>query len=262
MPVSLKRLVLSSFLMLFAMSAARAQTPDAPPPQGNQSQVPPPGTAEHHDRRGAMEGRRTIGQITAIQGDNFTVSRPDGAKVTVKLTGKTEFRKDRQPAKQADFKVGDFVMVRGEENADHSMTAELLGGRSTGGGGPGGGPGGGVFFGETGKDFVAGEVKSLDPPKVTLQRPDNVTQTVELNEETSLRRGRESITMADIQAGDHIFARGAASNESFVAKSVNLIPPEMWKRMQEMNGVAGPSNGGGTAPPPPAAGQKPPEPRR
>jgi len=179
-----------------------------------------------------MEGHGTIGQITAIQGDNFTVTRPDGTKVTVKLTGKTEFRKDRQPAQQGDFKVGDFVMVRGEENTDHSITAELLGGRSAGGG-PGGGPGGGVFFGEMGKDFVAGEVKSLDPPKVTLQRPDNVTQTVELNEETSLRKGRESITMADIQTGDHLVMHGAMQNGVFVPKTVMVVSPEQWERMQQ-----------------------------
>jgi hypothetical protein len=202
-----------------------------------------------------MEGRGAIGQITAIQGDTFTVIRPDGTKVTVKLTGKTEFRKDRQPAKQADFKVGDFVMVRGEENADHSITTELLAGRSTGGGGPGGGPGGGVFFGEMGKDFVAGEVKSLDPPKVTLQRPDNVTQTVELNEETSLRRGRESITMADIQPGDHLVMHGALQNGVFVPKTVMLVSPEQWERMQQFaKGRATSGNAGG-----PSAVGKPPQ---
>ena len=49
-----------------------------------------------------------------------------------------------------------------------------------------------------------GEVKTIDPPRVTVMRTDNVAQTLELNEETSLRRGRESITMAEIQAGDHV----------------------------------------------------------
>jgi hypothetical protein len=194
-----------------------------------------------------MEGHGTIGQITSIQGNYFTVTRPDGTKVTVKLTDKTEFRKDRQPAKQADFKVGDFVMVRGEENTDHSITAESLGGRSAGGG-PGAGPGAGAFFGEMGKDFIAGEVKSLDPPNVTVQRPDQVTQTVELNEETSLRKGRESITMADIQAGDHLVMRGAMQNGVFVPRTVMLLSPEQWERMRQFAG------GGGTTP---AAGKSP-----
>jgi hypothetical protein len=203
-----------------------------------------------------MEGRGTIGQITAIEGDIFTVTRPDGTKATVKLTDKTEFRKDRQPAKQADFKVGDFVMVRGEENADHSITAEMLGGRSTRAGPGSGGPGVGAFFGEMGKDFIAGEVKSLDPPKVTLQRTDNVTQTVELDEDTSLRKGRESITMADIQPGDHLVMHGALENGVFVPKTVILVSPEQWQRMQQFSTGGAGASGKTEAPP---AARKPPQ---
>jgi hypothetical protein len=92
-----------------------------------------------------------------------------------------------------------------------------------------------------------------------MLRIDNVTQTMELNEETSLRSGRDSITMADIQAGDHVFARGAVVNDMFVPKNLNVIPPEMWKRMQEMRAENGPQ---GAVPPttmPPPPQQKPPE---
>src|SRR5207247_1970762 len=109
-------------------------------------------------------------------------------------------------------------------------------GRSGGSpGGPGmGGPGGGMMMGggELGKDFVFGEVKSVDAPKITVMRPDNVTQTLELNEETSLRKGRESVTMADIQPGDHVFVRGGVQANAFVPKMVMVIGPEQWKRMQ------------------------------
>ena len=95
------------------------------------------------------------------------------------------------------------------------------------------GPGG--MLGTLGKDFVVGEVKSVETGKLTVLRTDSVRQTLELNEETSLRRGRDSITMADIQPGDHIVARGTVVNDVFVPKAVNVIPPEQWKRMQEMN---------------------------
>ena len=160
------------------------------------------------------------------------VARPDGSAVKVKLTDKTEFRKDRQAAKLGDFKVGDFVMVRGQESADHSVNAEMVATRT---GGPGGGPGGRMGpMGTMGKDFVVGEVKAVDAPKLTVLRVDNVTQTIELNEETSLRKGRESITMAEIQPGDHVMARGAEENGAFVPKFVMVISPEQWKRMEEM----------------------------
>jgi hypothetical protein len=183
------------------------------------------------------------GKITAMQGTTIQIETPDG-NISVKITDKTEYRKDRQPAKLGDFKVGDLVFVRGEEGADHSVTAQMIGARS--GGGPEGGgrgPGGGGGFGEMGKDFIVGEVKSIDAPKLTVLRPDNVTQTLELNEETSLRKGRESITMADIQPGDHVVVRGAVQNNTFMPKNVMVLSPEQWKRMQEMgmgrNGPAG-----------------------
>ena len=110
--------------------------------------------------------------------------------------------------------------------------------------------------GTMGKDYVVGEVKSLDPPKLVVLRTDNVTQTLELNEDTSLRRGRDSITMADIQPGDHIFVRGAVANGAFVPKNVMVIPPEQWKRMQEMMSEGGqgrPAPQNSPGPPPPAA---------
>jgi hypothetical protein len=35
-----------------------------------------------------------------------------------------------------------------------------------------------VAFGEMGKDFVAGVVKSVGAPKLTVLRADNITQTL------------------------------------------------------------------------------------
>jgi hypothetical protein len=64
-----------------------------------------------------------------------------------------------------------------------------------------------------------------------------VTQTIELNEDTSLHKGRDAITMADVQVGDHLLARGALQDKVFVPKFVMVIGPEQWKRMQEMGGM-------------------------
>src|SRR5271170_7514773 len=246
-PMNRQHLYLTRFLFLFlAASIGTARAQDAPA----QDQTAPPAN-RGGGRGGPGQGRGTMGKITAISGNSLEVTKQDGSKVTVKLTDATEFRKDRQPAKMADFKVGDMVMVRGAENPDHTVTAEMIGGRSgTGpGGGPGGfgGGGGGAALGEQGKDYVSGEVKSIDPPKLTVLRSDNVTQTLELNEDTSLRRGRESITMADIKVGDHIMARGAANGEVFVPKGLMVMTPEMWQRMQQY--AASGANGNAAAPP-------------
>ncbi len=233
-------------ISLLVVSLADAQ--DAPPPaSGNASQ------GQGRNWGGQEGGQRPLfGKITALKNGTMEIARPDGTVVTVKLTDQTEFRKDREKAAATDFKVGDTVMVRGDENPDHTVTAKLVGARAGGGPGGPGGPGG-MQMGTLGKDYVAGEVKSIDPPRVTVLRTDNVTQTLELNEGTSLRKGRESITMADIQVGDHIMARGAVQNDLFVPKGVTVMNPEQWKRMQEMAAQYGGAHGTGSAPAAPDA---------
>ena len=243
-----------SLLLLLLAMMSRAQSPalaavaqeQGAPPEGRPRQTP-------NDSRGVP----VFGKITAVGKGSMEVAKPDGGTVAVKITDKTEYRKDRQSAKREDFKVGDLVFVRGEENPDHSMTAQTVNGRS------GGGAEGGRGFGEMGKDFVVGEVKSVDAPKLTVLRADNITQTLELNEETSLRRGRESITMADIQPGDHVVVRGAVENNAFVPKNVMLLSPDQWKQMEEMrrkNGVGPGGNAPGGSKPAAAPKGNPPQP--
>ena len=245
-----KKCLRLSLLLLLAATVGRAEAPATAAP--GQEQGAPPSAGQ---MLGPNEGRGQplVGKITAIHKGSLEVAKPDGTTVTVRITDKTEYRRDRQGAKLEDFKAGDMVFVRGEENADHSVTAVLIGGRS-GGGGP---EGGGRVLGEMGKDFVVGEVKSIDAPKLTVLRPDNVTQTLELNEETSLRRGRESITMADIQIGDHVVVRGGVQNNMFVPKNVMVLSTEQWKRMQEMGVIRDGSAGTG---PPVLPKDKPPQP--
>jgi len=241
-------------LVLFAASAfAWAQSPDGTQAPAGQEGGRPRGQGQ------SDAGPRLAGKITAIHGGTLELMKIDGSTVSIKISDKTELRKDRQPAKLGDFKTGDLVLVRGDENPDHTVSAQLIAGR-TGSGAMGGGPGGGGRMGggqvgTMGKDFVIGEVKSIDPPNITVLRTDNITQTIELNEETSLRKGRDSITMADIQVGDHLFARGASPNNSFAPKMVMLIEPEQWKRMQEFAEGAPPQ--AGKAPRAEAPGQKP-----
>ena len=241
-----------SLLLLLSATPVLAQD-SVTPPQLQQSSRP-----ETELRQAPQEGRGrgVAGKITAIKGGALELERMDGGNVTIKLGDKTEYRKDRQSAKLQDFKVGDMVFIRTEGAGDQDLTALVVAGRT--GNGPGmGGPGGGLMMmggGELGKDFVFGEVKSVDAPKITVLRPDDVTQTLELNEETSLRKGRESVTMADIQVGDHVFVRGGVQNNTFVAKMVMVIGSEQWKHMQEMGVLPG-------APKPPADSKpNPPQP--
>ena len=272
-PGILAGLVIS--LLLAVMRVAAQPPQEAPLPQN-----PPAAQGANPAQTPGRGGERrpgVFGKLTAVHEQSIEITRQDGSVVTVKISASTQFRKEREAAKLSDFKVGETVFVRGEENADHTWSAEIIGERPNGGfgggagagagggagggrgAGQGGGTGGGRPTGVLGQDYVFGEVKSIDAPKLTVLRPDNVTQAVELNEETSLRKGRDSITMADIQAGDHIMVRGGMVNNAFQPKSVMVISPEQWKRMQEMG--SGGVNGQAAKPPQDTSKpQNPPEP--
>jgi hypothetical protein len=259
------RSVLALIVAILMLPVASSQASSGRYPAALQEAAAPAAQAPNEDRQIPL-----FGKITAVHDSSIEVVNPNGERIAVKINSKTEFRKDRQAAKRSDFKVGDVVIVRGEENPDHSWTAQLIGARSMSGpngregrGGPGG-PGGGFGgpAGTLGKDFVVGEIKSIDAPKLSVLRSDNVTQSIELNEDTSLRKGRDSITMADVQVGDHVFARGAIQANVFVPKVVVVINPEQWKRMQDMAGEPKgqrrpPSAGPGAD----SQSQKPPEPQ-
>jgi hypothetical protein len=271
----MRKVEMKAFVKLFSVSlfclsvvaieaqALPFQDPPAQTPAAPQATAPPQGGGRGGERRPGV-----FGKLTAVNGQSLEITRQNGDKVIVNIAGSTQFRKEGQEAKLADFKVGDEVFVRGSENADHTWTADVVGARpagfgglpraggAEGGRGPGGG--GGRPAGMLGQDYVLGEVKAVDAPKLTILRPDNVSQTVELNEDTSLRKGREAITMADIQPGDHIMVRGGMTNNVFLPKSVIVFSPEQWKRMQEMGMAGGPPSA--TPPKDPNPQQKPPEP--
>ena len=215
------RIVLS--LALACCFAAAQQT--APDQQGQNQQ-----------RRGfeGREFRGTMGQITEISGSTLKIKLRDGSIGTVNITSDTRFRKGRQQAQLSDFKVGDNVIVPGDSTGDKTWTAQIVGE----------GPSQAQMEemqqrmkDAMGKTVVVGDVKSIDPPKLTVTRTDGVEQTIEADENTSFRKGRdESITMPDIKVGDTIFARGELKNGTFVPTAVNVVPPEMARRMKENGG--------------------------
>jgi Cu/Ag efflux protein CusF len=193
-----------------------------------------PGQAQERRGFGAREFRGVAGQITEISGSTLKIKLRDGSTGTVNITSDTRFRKAGQQAQLSDFKVGDNVMVRGDSTGDKTWTAQVVGE----------GPSQAQMQEmqqrmkeAMGKTIVVGDVKSIDPPKLTVTRTDGVEQTLEADENTSFRKGRdESITMPDIKVGDTIFARGELKNGTFVPTAVNVVPPEMARRMKENGG--------------------------
>jgi hypothetical protein len=220
----------AAFVFLMSVFPALAQEPGRPnPPAGR-------------EQRRFDPNEFVAGRITEVTSSGFVLERRDGSTVKVQLTDKTEFRKDGEAAKREDFPVGTIVFVRGTAGEGGVWVAQAVATR-TGPGSPGGG------MGLLGGEFIAGEVKVLDPPSLTILKPDGASVTLELDENTSLRRGRESITMADIHAGDHVVVRGETKDGKYLPKGLNVVTPEQWERMMQMRARRGgpPSHPPGTA---------------
>src|SRR5438132_154868 len=72
---------------------------------------------------------------------------------------------------------------------------------------------------------VAGKVKAINETKLTIARPDNQSQDIEVDENTSFKKGSESVTLADIKVGDFVFGPGEVKDGTFVSKQLNIGRP-------------------------------------
>ena len=206
---------LTILVLLAAPLLCGAQTSDQPAPSDKPAS---PQAQPRREGRGMRQGQGIAGTIGEIKADGFTVKTLQGKTVTVKVTSETRFRKDRQDAKLADFKPGDMVMVGGEPAGNDAWTARFVASRQ----GVGGGNMQALREG-MGKEFIAGEVKAIDGTKLTIARPDGQTQTIEVDENTSFRKGRDSITLPDIKVGDRVFGRGQLNSAGvFVPTTFNV----------------------------------------
>lgn len=175
-----------------------------------------------------MRGNANAGQISEINGDNFTVKTQMGATLTVKTTAETRFfGKDRTPAALKDLKTGDYVAASGPltegvvqarfvVQLDDASIKRLE-----------------EFKANLGKTVIAGEVKEIADTKLTILRPDGQTQVIELDESTSLRRREESITLADIKPGDRVFGNGELKNGVFVPKELRVMGAGMRRTREQ-----------------------------
>jgi len=175
-------------------------------------------------RRGmAMDFPGVGGQITAIEGSTVTLHTFRGETAKVNITSSTRLTRDRNPAKLGDFKVGDRVFVSGDQGKDGVWTANVLAQRS------GEGPRAGVAQQnpeDNGKTYIFGVLANIDGTKLTIKKPDNSEQVIEVDDNTSFHNERrESVTLAEIKVGDFVRGPGAMKNGVFVAKVLNAGRP-------------------------------------
>lgn len=75
-----------------------------------------------------------------------------------------------------------------------------------------------------GKTWMMGKVTAIDGVKVTIAGSiDNLPLAFVADENTTFRKRREPITLADIQVGDMVRAEGALKDGTFTATAVNVM---------------------------------------
>lgn len=202
-----------------------------------------PASAQMQEGQGPrrMPGEGVMGKVTAVAADSVTVAPAKGGDaVVVKIADDTRIIKERQPIKIAEIKVGDSVMARGQlagTTLQARMLAvvnpEMIERMQQGGGfGMGMGAGQGQFKPEDwGKTFVAGRVKGINETTLTISNPNSQqTLNIEVDENTSFKKGRDSITLADIKADDFVVGPGEVKNGVFVAKELRVGGGRMMQR--------------------------------
>jgi hypothetical protein len=199
-------------------------------------------------------GGGLMGTVTEAAADHFTIKTDTGETYTVHFSVNTRMMKqgagmrDRgergqggqggqareggegdergqgaggnppQPIKPADIKVGDAIAAMGEiDSAAKSVGATAIlqidpeRARQMR-----------EMQANYGKTWLMGKVTAIDGVKVTLMGGiDKAAHTFVADENTTFRKRREPITLADIQAGDIVRVEGAVKDGAFLATTVN-----------------------------------------
>jgi hypothetical protein len=184
-----------------------------------------------------MIGRGLTGTVTEVAADHYTIKTDAGETYVVHFSVNTRILKQGtgmrergqggegggnppQMLKPADIKVGDAIAAVGEIDAaaksvgatmvlqiDPERAKEMR-----------------EMQANYGKTWLMGKVTAVDGVKVTLMGAiDNAAHVFVADENTTFRKRREPITLADIQVGDTVRVEGAVKDGIFLATAVNAM---------------------------------------
>ncbi|MGC2404769.1 MAG: DUF5666 domain-containing protein [Acidobacteriaceae bacterium] len=164
-------------------------------------------------------GNGVRGTVTATAGSTFTIKTDEGDTFRVFYSPNTRLMKDRQPIEAADVHVGDMLLAGGLVDIKAKTVGavvvvdidakEVRDARAA--------------FGKT---WVVGKVTAIHGVKITIERAgDKQTQVLAVDENTSFRKHREDVTLADVKIGDMISSQGAIHDDTFVATILRIMPP-------------------------------------
>jgi hypothetical protein len=249
------RLLPAMFAVLVLAASAVAQDPGSAPPAGqNSNQNSGPGNGGGYGQRGGRGGmgggNRLMGTVTEVAADHYTIKTETGDVYTVHFSANTRITK--QPAgtrgpggggggqgngggggygrggnggnppqeiKPTDIKVGDAIAAAGDIDA----TAKSVGATRIVQLDPDAAKRMQEQAASFGKTWVGGKVTAINGTSITLTGTlDNAPHTVVADENTTFRRRRDPITLADIQVGDTLRVDGTVNNGVFTATTVSI----------------------------------------
>ena len=220
--------------------------------------APVPLTAQDDEQGGVTfaGGHMVRGTVTTVSGDRMTVKTESGEVYQVVVSANTKLTKDKQPVKASEIKAGDGVGAMGvldaPTNTVHAIFVGILDAAQVR-----------KAREDLGKAYILGRVTAIDMDalKLTVLRPDKVSQVIGVDEGTSFKRGGsqmeammsgsaevrggnkeddsaggESITLADVKVGDSIAGRGALKSGLFVPTELRVMDAAARERRRRRTG--------------------------
>jgi hypothetical protein len=241
---------LSTFALALALATFSAAQDSSPTPPAGQNSGQNSGQGGGGNGRrggyggGGMMGRGTMGTVTEAAADHYTIKTESGDVYTVHFDSNTRIVK--QPAgggmrgqggggqgggegmgrgnppqqiKATDIKVGDVIRASGDVDA----TSKSIAARAVMQLDPATVQQMKEMEANFGKTWLAGKVTAIDGVKITLTgTQDNAAHTVVADENTTFRKRRDPVTLADIQVGDTVRVEGAVKDGVFAATTVSV----------------------------------------
>jgi len=206
---------------------------------------------------GMGTGRGLMGTVTEVAADHYTIKTDTGDSYTIHFSANTRIMKmpagARGPGgggggargegggagrdegagggggyggnppetlKPTDIKVGDAVMAAGDVDAQAKSVGAMMIMQID----PERAKQMREMQANYGKTWLAGKVTAIDGVKVTLTGSvDNVAHTFVADENTTFRKRRDPITLADVQVGDNVRVDGSIKDGTFLATTVNAM---------------------------------------
>ena len=184
-------------------------------------------------------GRGVVGTVSEVSADHFVVKTESGDFYTIYYSVNTHIMKgggrpgrraelDEPPTsppqaiKATDIKIGDAIAATGEMDPSAKSVGAIA-----------------IFQidperakqmremqANYGKTWLMGRVTAINELKITLQGgPDNSSHAFVADENTTFRKRREPITLADIQVGDMVRVEGSVKDGAFLATAVVAMGP-------------------------------------